>query len=160
VAEVTGRTGEDEEPDLDLRIPAFLPDDHIPEAGERLDFYRRASRLRTVEQADELELELLDRYGPLPGPARALLDLSRLRARMRDLGVRELKRGDGTLYLALSQRSEVDRGALAKWVTKERQAFSFVRGEVLAMKTGGTDPATVLRAARNLLNRLGPGGDN
>jgi hypothetical protein len=79
---------------------------------------------------------------------------------MRDLGVRELKRGDATLYLALSQRSEADRGAMARWVTKERQLFSFVRGEVLAMKIAGTDPVTVLRSARNLLNRLAPGGDN
>jgi transcription-repair coupling factor (superfamily II helicase) len=114
VAEVSGRQGEEEEePELDLRIPAFLPDDYIPEAGERLDFYRRVSRAHTVEGADELELELLDRYGSPPGPARALLDLSRLRARMREAGVRELKRGDLNLYLALSPRSGADRGAMA-----------------------------------------------
>jgi transcription-repair coupling factor (superfamily II helicase) len=161
VAEVAGKSGEEEEePELDLRLPAFLPDDYIPEAGERLDFYRRVSRAHTVDRTDELEMELLDRYGPPPGPARALLDLARLRARMREGGVRELKRGEATLYLTLSPRSEVDRGALAKWVTKERQTFSFVRGEVLAMRIPGEDPATVLRAARNLLNRFAPGGDN
>ncbi|MGE5188894.1 MAG: transcription-repair coupling factor [Gemmatimonadota bacterium] len=160
VAEISGDASpEEEEPELDLRIPAFLPDDYIPDAGTRLDFYRKLATARTVAQADELELELLDRFGRLPDAAESLCDVTRLRARMREAGVRELKRGDGRLYLALSARSEVDRGVLARWVTREKGTFSFVRGEVLAMRLAGESPADVLRAAKNLLNRLATGGN-
>ena len=159
VAEISGKASlEEEEPELDLRIPAFLPDDYIPEAGTRLDFYRKLATARTVEQVDELELELLDRFGRLPEPAESLCDVTRLRARMREAGVRELKAGDGRIYMALSGRSEVDRSLLARWVTREKGTFSFVKGEVLAMRLPGDAPAAVLGAAKNLLNRLLPGG--
>jgi transcription-repair coupling factor (superfamily II helicase) len=155
MAELSGKAAaEEEEPELDLRIPAFLPDDYIPEAGIRLEFYRKMAVARTDDAVDELELELLDRFGRLPGPAKALCDLSRLRIRMREAGVRELKRGNGALYLALSEQAEVDRRLLLRWVTREKAVFSFVRGEVLAMKVPGDSPETVLTAAKNLLNRF------
>jgi transcription-repair coupling factor (superfamily II helicase) len=155
MAELSGKAAaEAEEPELDLRIPAFLPDDYIPEAGVRLDFYRRLAMAKSEDAADELELELLDRFGRLPGPAKALCDLSRLRVLMREAGIRELKRGNGSLFLALSERAEVDRRILVQWVTREKAAFSFVRGEVLAMKLPGDAPETVLSAAKNLLNRF------
>jgi len=158
MAELSGKAvADEEEPELDLRIPAFLPDDYIPEAGVRLEFYRKLAMAKTVDAADELELELLDRFGRLPAPATALCDLSRLRVRMREAGVRELKRGNGALYLALSDRAEVDRRLLVQWVTREKAAFSFVRGEVLAMKVPGNGPDAVLSAAKNLLNRFPPG---
>ncbi len=158
MAELSGKPSlEEEEPELDIRIPAFLPDDYIPEAGVRLGFYRRLAKGKTEDAADEIELELLDRFGRLPFPAKALCDLSRIRVAMREAGVRELKRGNGSLYLALSERSEVDRHLLVKWVTREKPTFSFVRGEVLAMRLPEETPEAVLTAAKNLLNRFPPG---
>ncbi|MBI5905955.1 MAG: transcription-repair coupling factor [Deltaproteobacteria bacterium] len=158
VAEISGNAAaQEEEPELDLRIPAFLPDDYIPEAGVRLEFYRKLSRAKGVDAADEIEMELLDRFGRLPPPARALCDLARLRAVMREAGIAELKRGDGSLFLALSPRSSFDRSRLVEWVTKERRNFSFVRGEVLASRLPGEGPADVLSAVKNLLNRFGTG---
>ena len=158
VAEISGKvSAQEEEPELELRVPAFLPDDYIEEAGERLEFYRKLSSAKTVDSADEIEMALLDRFGRLPAPARALCDLARMRAAMRAAGVAELKRGNGSLFLALSAHSPFDRGKLVSWVTRERKDFSFVRGEILAMRLPGQDPAEVLAAARNLLNRFGTG---
>jgi len=159
VAEISGQeASEGDEPELDLRIPAFLPDDFIPEAGTRLDFYRRLAACRSADSADELELELLDRFGRLPASAEALCDLTRLRARMRQAGVREMKRGNGALFVTLSGRSGVDRSLLARLVTKERGTYSFARGEMLSVRLPGDSPPQVLAAAKNLLNRLFPGG--
>ncbi|HLN93462.1 MAG TPA: DEAD/DEAH box helicase, partial [Thermoanaerobaculia bacterium] len=135
VAEISGiSSSQEEEPELDLRVPAFLPDDYIDEAGERLEFYRKLSSAKTVDAADEIEMALLDRFGRLPVPARALCDLARMRAAMRSAGVAELKRGDGSLFLTLSAHSPFDRAKLVSWVTRERKTFSFVRGEILAMR--------------------------
>src|SRR5512139_3508346 len=158
VAELSGRaSAQEEEPELELRIPAFLPDDYIPEAGIRLEFYRKLSLARTVDAADEVEMALLDRFGRLPATARALCDLARLRAGMRSAGVAELKRGDGVLFLSLSPHSAFDRGQLVNWVTRERKDYSFVRGEVLAARLSGEGPEEVLQAAKYLLNRFGTG---
>ena len=158
VEEISGKaSSQEEEPELELRVPAFLPDDYIDEAGERLEFYRKLSSAKTVDAADEIEMALLDRFGRLPVPARVLCDLARMRASMRSTGVAELKRGEGSLFLTLSAHSPFDRAKLVSWVTRERKTFSFVRGEILAMRLPGPDPAEVLAAAKNLLSRFGTG---
>jgi transcription-repair coupling factor (superfamily II helicase) len=158
VAEISGvASSQEEEPELELRVPAFLPDDYIGETGERLEFYRKLSSTKTVDAADEIEMALLDRFGRLPAPARALCDLARMRAAMRAAGVAELKRGDGSLFLTLSAHSPFDRARLVSWVTRERKTFSFVRGEILAMRLPGQDPAEILAAAKYLLSRFDPG---
>ena len=82
----------------------------------------------------------------------------RLRATMREMGVQEMKRGNGALFLALSGRSGVDRSLLVRLVAKEKNTFSFVRGEMLSVRLSGDAPPEVLAAAKNLLNRLSPGG--
>jgi hypothetical protein len=69
-----------------------------------------------------------------------------------------MKRGNGALFLGLSERSGIDRSLLARLVTKERGTYSFARGEMLSMRLPGDSPAEVLAAAKNLLNRLSPGG--
>ncbi|MFA6148077.1 MAG: transcription-repair coupling factor [bacterium] len=158
VAEISGKaSSQEEEPELELRVPAFLPDDYIDEPGERLEFYRKLSSAKTVDDADEIEMALLDRFGRLPVAARTLCDLARMRAEMRSAGVAELKRGDGSLFLTLSSHSPFDRAKLVSWVTRERKTFSFVRGEILAMRLPGQDPAEILEAAKYLLNRFGTG---
>jgi len=158
VEEISGKaSSQEEEPELELRVPAFLPDDYIDEAGERLEFYRKLSSVKTVDAADEIEMALLDRFGRLPFPARVLCDLARMRASMRTSGVAELKRGDGSLFLTLSAHSPFDRAKLVTWVTRERKTFSFVRGEILAMRVPGQDPAEIVAAAKNLLSRFGAG---
>ncbi|MCL2103418.1 MAG: transcription-repair coupling factor, partial [Syntrophorhabdaceae bacterium] len=155
VEEISGKAqSQEEEPELDLRIPAFLPDDYIHEAGARLEFYRKLSLPKTPDAVDDIELELLDRFGRLPPPARALCDLARLRFRMRSVGVAQLKRGPGNLCLTLSPHSTFDRGKLVQWVTKERQTFSFQKGEIFSMRLSGESPGEVLSAAKNLLNRF------
>ena len=159
VAEISGKAeAMEEEPELDLRIPAFLPDDYISEAGARLEFYRKLSLPKTVDAIDDIEMELLDRFGRLPLSARALCDLARMRSRMRSVGVAQLKRGPGNLFLLLSPHSTFDRSKLVEWVTKERKMFSFLKGEIFSMRLSGESPEEVLSAAKNLLNRFGTGG--
>jgi hypothetical protein len=82
-----------------------------------------------------------------------------MRAEMRSAGVAELKRGAGSLFLTLSAHSPFDRAKLVSWVTRERKTFSFVRGEILAMRLPDQDPAEVLAAAKNLLSRFGAGSN-
>ena len=67
------------EPRLVTDWSAFLPDDYVPDEHEKLDLYRRLADTRSAGELDDLTLELLDRFGQLPPPAVALVELRRLR---------------------------------------------------------------------------------
>ncbi|HEV2104862.1 MAG TPA: transcription-repair coupling factor [Candidatus Eisenbacteria bacterium] len=67
------------EPRLLTDWSAYLPDDYVPDEHEKLALYRRLAELRSVEALDDFTLELLDRFGQLPEPAVALVELRRVR---------------------------------------------------------------------------------
>ena len=58
---------------------AYLPDDYVPDEHEKLALYRRLADSRTLGELDDLTLEMMDRFGQLPPPAVALVELRRLR---------------------------------------------------------------------------------
>ncbi|HRI19217.1 MAG TPA: transcription-repair coupling factor, partial [Burkholderiaceae bacterium] len=53
------------DPDLTCDVPAYIPDDYVPDTGQRLDFYRRLSLARDEEEIAEVLAEIRDRYGEL-----------------------------------------------------------------------------------------------
>jgi transcription-repair coupling factor (superfamily II helicase) len=82
-------------PEVVLDHPAHLPDGYVPDDDVKLDLYRRLARVATSGEIDGLRDELRERFGPLPGPAETLLDMTRLRVMGAELGLQNvLVRGD------------------------------------------------------------------
>ena len=82
-----------EEPDeivLELPMPAFLPPDYVERDDLRLDAYRRLASVRSRNDVDDIAAEWVDRFGPVPPPAAALLQVAYLRAECVRTGVRDI----------------------------------------------------------------------
>jgi transcription-repair coupling factor (superfamily II helicase) len=75
---------------LDLPVTANLPVDYVSREDLRLEAYRRLATVTAHAEVDDIESEWLDRYGPLPTPAQALLRIGHLRAECARLGLREV----------------------------------------------------------------------
>jgi transcription-repair coupling factor (superfamily II helicase) len=74
---------------------AWLPDDYVPDAAQKLHVYRRLSRVETVEQVEVLATEIRDRYGTPPAEAARLFHAAALRLAGSNAGVeRILIRGE------------------------------------------------------------------
>jgi transcription-repair coupling factor (superfamily II helicase) len=75
---------------LDLPDAAHLPASYVEAEDVRLEAYRRLTSVRTEEQIEDVRTEWEDRFGPLPAPAAALLEVARLRVECLRLGVTEI----------------------------------------------------------------------
>ena len=90
VAELKGEeVPEPSEVRLDVPLDAHLPASYVAREDLRLEAYRRLAAVRAVAEVDDIGAEWLDRYGPLPAPAEALLEIARLRAECVRTGVTE-----------------------------------------------------------------------
>jgi transcription-repair coupling factor (superfamily II helicase) len=91
VAELKGEAvREPAEIKLELPLDANLPPDYVTKEELRLEAYRRLAAVATVAEVDDIRGEWLDRYGPVPPEAEALLEVARLRAECVRTGVREV----------------------------------------------------------------------
>ena len=86
---------------VDLPLAAHLPADYVSDVNVRMELYRRLGAMTDQEETAGLEQELRDRFGALPGPARALLDLMRLKLRADQAGVESIQSGEPYLTLKL-----------------------------------------------------------
>jgi len=68
-------------PKVDLPIPAYLPSDYVPSSNLRLRLYQQLSEVTSLEKVRDLADEWVDRFGPLPDPAKNLLYVLELRVR-------------------------------------------------------------------------------
>jgi transcription-repair coupling factor (superfamily II helicase) len=75
---------------IDLPIPIGLPADYVPDDNLRLRLYRRLANLGDLRQVEEMSVELEDRFGPLPQPARNLIEQLRFKVMARDAGVESI----------------------------------------------------------------------
>ena len=103
VSELKGETVETEEPPevrIDLPVDAHLPDDYVPSGPERLEAYRRLAVAVTEAQVADVVAEWEDRFGPLPPPAQALINVARLRVEAIRIGLSEVVKVRNEVRLA------------------------------------------------------------
>ena len=81
------------DPELTIETPGFIPDDYVPDPGQRLELYKRLSAVETDDDLQGVIAEIADRYGPIPGDVALLGEL---------MGVKAIARGAGALALEIS----------------------------------------------------------
>ena len=91
VNELKGEEVEEvEELKIELPVKAFLPDTYMEAQDQRLEAYRRLAGVTTLSEVEDIRVEWLDRYGPLPDPANNLLSVATVRVACIRVGVTEL----------------------------------------------------------------------
>lgn len=94
--------------DVELRLPALLPDDFIPDVNTRLSLYKRIASAKTTAELDELKVELIDRFGILPDASRYLLQIAALRQQAQALGIRRIEGNEKGGFIEFSEQNRVD----------------------------------------------------
>ncbi|KAG1239407.1 hypothetical protein G6F68_018649 [Rhizopus microsporus] len=58
--------------EVELHVPALIPEDYLPDVHTRLTLYKRISSARDSDALRELQVEMIDRFGLLPDAAKHL----------------------------------------------------------------------------------------
>lgn len=109
--------------EVELRMPSLLPDDFIPDVNTRLSFYKRIASAKDADALDEIKVELIDRFGKLPDPARTLLDIATLRQQAQKLGIRKLEANEKGGVIEFNEQNHVDPAWLIGLLQKQPQHY-------------------------------------
>jgi len=109
--------------DINLHVPALLPDDYVPDVHLRLILYKRISGCNSPEDLRELQVELIDRFGLLPSAAKNLLRMASIKQRATTLGIEKIDAADGGGYIVFGKNSRVDPVELISLVQNDGQTY-------------------------------------
>ena len=108
--------------EVNLHVPALLPASYCSDVQERLSLYKRLADAQTAEQLEALREELVDRFGELPEPARALLECHQVRIAARPLGVSRVDATHEAVQLQFVKNPPLDGAKVIEFVRGRRDA--------------------------------------
>ena len=109
--------------ELELHLPALLPEDYVADVHLRLTLYKRVASAPTPAALDDLRAEMIDRFGALPEPARNLYRIAGLKIRARALGIRKIDAGPQGGYVSFAETNQVDPQAVIRLIQKGARSF-------------------------------------
>ena len=140
--------------EIDVREPALIPEDYLPDVHARLVMYKRIASAPSDEALDELMVETIDRFGRVPPPARLLFDLTRLKLLATPLGVRKIEAGTSGVRIVFHPEPDVDPGSVIRLVQREPDRVRLDGTERLRLIGDFPDAPSRIDAVRRLLDSL------
>jgi transcription-repair coupling factor (superfamily II helicase) len=121
IAELRGETVVHEvDPDLNLDVEHYIPDDYVTDVGLRLSFYKRFAAAADEENVHELAAELEDRFGKPPEPVLQLVRVMALKPALRALRVLGCEANAQRVALNFRNDAPLDAAELVKLVARSR----------------------------------------
>jgi len=144
--------------DIELHVPALIPEDYLPDVHTRLMLYKRISSAREIDKLRELQIEMIDRFGLLPDPAKHLFLIADLKLQATALGIRKLDLGETGGRVQFVEKPRVDPMAVIRLVQGQSQRYRMDGPDKLRITLDLPDADTRIQAARGLLIALAPSG--
>ncbi len=144
----------DIEPEIQLGIPAFIPESYIADEHQRLVVYRRLAAFRNDEELADLVTELRERYGPLPPSADSFVRLMDLRRHLRLHQVIRAVRRDEWITLQFHPTARVDVDLLLALVKKGKERYRLSQDFQLSFLPQATDWDGIVAETKGVLQRL------
>jgi transcription-repair coupling factor (superfamily II helicase) len=140
--------------DINLHLPALLPDEFVPDVHLRLILYKRISGAESQDDLRELQVELIDRFGLLPEPAKNLMRIAAIKQTATALGIEKIDAADGGGYVVFGAQSHIDPVALVELVQNDSCIYSLQGSHKLQFRQDLTDVEMRFTAIGKLLEKL------
>jgi transcription-repair coupling factor (superfamily II helicase) len=141
--------------EVELRLPAFLPEVYVGDVHMRLSLYKRIAAADSDAALDDLSAEIHDRFGPLPPVAQSLLRIAKLKLTARALGVRRLDLGAQGGSVLFEERSRIDPATVVRMIQTGAREYRLEGPLKLRVSRQLPTENARFEFAADLLRRLG-----
>jgi transcription-repair coupling factor (superfamily II helicase) len=141
--------------EVDLHVPALIPEDYLPDVHTRLILYKRIASARSAQELRELQVEMIDRFGLLPEPTRVLFRATEMKLRATPLGLRKIDLGSRGGRLLFGPTPNVDPANVIQLIQGEPTRYRLDGPDRLRVIAELPDAESRLRSLGVVLDRLG-----
>jgi len=109
--------------EINLRIPALIPEFFLPDVHTRLVMYKRISAAESIEVLQELQVEMIDRFGLLPDQLKLLFRLTVMKLRALEIGIRKIDANVQSGRVEFGAKTRVDPLSIVELVQESPQQY-------------------------------------
>ena len=109
--------------EVEIRIPALIPNDYIHDVNMRLSLYKRIANSKDHHSLKELQVELIDRFGLLPDSTKNLIEVTKIKQQCAVLGIKRLEAHAKGGTVLFTQNTSVDPMFLVSLLQTQANTF-------------------------------------
>lgn len=143
-------------PEINLRVPALIPDAYLPDVHTRLILYKRIASAADEDALKELQVEMIDRFGLLPEPTKNLIRLTLLKLQAEVLGIKKLDAGPQGGKIEFAADTQVDPLVLIKLIQGQPNRYKFEGATQFKFQVPMERPEERFNTLEALFERLTP----
>ena len=140
--------------EVNLHLPALIPDSYLPDVHMRLVLYKRIANAGSDDQLRELQVEMIDRFGLLPDAVKTLFRISQLKLQAANLGIKKLTANETGGKIEFDQETPVDPGVIVRLVQSEPHRYRPGTANQLIIDEKMEKPEARFSKIERLLERL------
>jgi len=140
--------------EVDLHIPALLPDDYCPDVHSRLVMYKRIASAVNREALNELQVEMIDRFGLLPDAAKNLMRVTELKLNAEPLGIKKVDASENSGRFIFNEKPNIDLEMLIRLIQTEAKTYQFDGKNKFSFKLPQSDLEKRLEFIYQVLEKL------
>lgn len=140
--------------EVDLRVPALLPDDYIFDVSIRLSLYKRIASCKSKQALDDVQVELIDRFGLLPQPAKNLIHIAKLKLKAEKIGIARIDVGPAGGAIEFSSDTKVDAMFIIGLIQQQPKIYKMDGANKLKFKQATEDAKSRFILVTTMLNEL------
>ncbi|BAO44505.1 transcription-repair coupling factor [Thiolapillus brandeum] len=140
--------------EIDLNLPALLPEDYLPDVHIRLIQYKRIASAASREELRELRVEMIDRFGLLPEQAKNLFDITELKLDVQPLGIRKIEAGPLGGKIHFDGQPAIDPARIIHLIQTRPRQFKLDGSDKLKFFAELEEPETRVEKLRGILGML------
>lgn len=145
--------------DINLHLPALLPEDYVPDVHLRLILYKRVASANSAAELREMQVELIDRFGLLPDAAGNLMRIAGIKLGAAALGIDKIDATDSGGYLRFSEQPKVDALKVINLIQNKGRTYRMQGAHRLQFHLDLSDIETRFVQIERLLQMLSPDGE-
>jgi transcription-repair coupling factor (superfamily II helicase) len=142
--------------EVNLHVPTLIPEDYLPDVHMRLILYKRISAADNQQALDDLQVEIIDRFGLMPDPLKRLFAVTGLKLATQSLGIVKLDMGPERGKLEFSNETHVDPIKIVTLVQQQPNTYRMEGASVLRVRSSQASFAERVEFCADLLANLTP----
>lgn len=120
--------------EIELRIPALLPEDYIPDVNIRLSQYKKIASCKNEDDLEDVQVELIDRFGLLPAATRNLFKINEMKMLSHQLGIHKIEASQAGGFIEFAQQTKVNPGFIIGLIQAQPNVYKLEGPQRLKFK--------------------------
>ncbi len=142
--------------EVSIGFPALIPEEFIADVPTRLSFYKRISSAKDKNALDDIHIELIDRFGLLPDPARRLFDIAEIKLNAEPLNIEKIEATSEGVRIVFGSKPNINLKAMIELIQQKPNFYQLQGQEVLRYKLPMEREDIRITSIHNLINELMP----